>query len=532
MNDFDVKRDSLYKQFQEVGDALRSVGEKLSQFDFKSIILLAESGGVQRYQALEQQIEALKSKRDKLEEYIANLPFHKAQCFYEQKRDFIELEKALPELKKKIEDFSERIKTLESEIKTAREDLYQINQQEKNLDEIIFHIVQRIKDRKSIKINVDEDIEVDPDFQEMINNILQRQDFLNDMEFLKESLSQIDFSKLQKELDDKETVLDEQASYYGNHIDFVLQKEQTGLSDMEKDLIAQSKRQPGRIHGIHQSIESVINSTNDENAKFHEDIHKCEERAKERLLTAGESAGRNLRSFKQICRRYKDKATFHISTEIAAPEYIDAAIREVRQRVLKWIEAQEFTDKDVIDQIHNDSQFVDEITNELYRGIFKTPSITVSHPDIRRGKRIPFCQSSDKKGQVGNEGLSVGQRVVLELMMLIRMAEYCAGSEDRQITKTFFLIDGMFSSVSKESLLEASLSALKDIRGSFQIIGFLHNIDYVNNPDLFPTELIARPYETFDLNNPDQKSCWVEFEERNQDKNGIGVFEITQGVLN
>ena len=68
---------------------------------------------------------------------------------------------------------------------------------------------------------------------------------------------------------------------------------------------------------------------------------------------------------------------------------------------------------------------------------------------------------------------------------------------------------------------------LKDIRGSFQIIGFLHNIDYVNNPNLFPTELIARPYETFDLNKPDQKSCWVEFEERNQDKKGMGVFEIT-----
>ena len=222
-------------------------------------------------------------------------------------------------------------------------------------------------------------------------------------------------------------------------------KSKPGLSDMEKDLIAQSKRQPGRIHGIYQSIESVINSTNDENANFHEDIHKCEERAKERLLTAVVNLlAVNLRSFKQICRRYKDKATFHISTEIAAPEYIDAAIREVRQRVLKWIETQESTDKDVLDQIHNDNQFVDEITNELYRGIFKTPSITVSHPDIRRGKRIPFCQSSDKKGQGGDEGLSVGQRVVLELMMLIRMAEYCAGSEDRQITKTFFLIDGMF----------------------------------------------------------------------------------------
>ena len=78
LTDFDVKRDNLYKQFQEVDAALRSVAKKLTQFDFKSIIALAESGGIQRYQALEQQIKEFKSKKDNLEENIDKLPFQQS----------------------------------------------------------------------------------------------------------------------------------------------------------------------------------------------------------------------------------------------------------------------------------------------------------------------------------------------------------------------------------------------------------------------------------------------------------------------
>ncbi|MGL6252930.1 MAG: hypothetical protein ACRC3F_18540, partial [Billgrantia desiderata] len=53
------------------------------------------------------------------------------------------------------------------------------------------------------------------------------------------------------------------------------------------------------------------------------------------------------------------------------------------------------------------------------------------------------------------------------------------------------LLDGLFSKLSHRRLIQDSLESLRNTRGRFQMIGLIHNPNYENDPDIFPTYLVG-----------------------------------------
>lgn len=531
LDDFENQCEKLRKKYQSVDDECRGIKTKLSQFEFEPMIAVDESGGLQRYESLQKQITEGEAKRTRIQQQLADLPFKEAQQYHEQKGLFKELKACLPELREQIEVLSNEKKRLEALLTDLNEKQQQIIQQAKELDVVIFALSKIIQSRKQLNVNIEPDVQIDPDIQNIINEILQGLEVIGNTEYLTNSLAQTEFDKLRKELEAKDAAIGREKTYYSNHVDTVLQKEKTGLSDMEKETVAGTKQNPDLIGIFVNKVQETVISTKEETLVFKGDVEGQEKMAKKMLIEAANRDARSrLNAFKNICKKYNDKATFHVKADVAKPEHIDIAMKNVRKRVEEWIDGHTkgaFNKEDVKMGIKKDSKTVQEITNDLYRGIFKNTSILAEHPDIRSGNKIPFSQSSKNNKNDDTGDLSEGQMVVLELMMLIRMAEYSAKSEGRSISKTFFIIDGLFSSVSKDKLLKSSLSALKENRGSFQLIGFLHNKNYVNNPELFPTELIARERKGFDPTKEGMESTWVEFDEKTHTQKGIGIAEVT-----
>jgi len=51
------------------------------------------------------------------------------------------------------------------------------------------------------------------------------------------------------------------------------------------------------------------------------------------------------------------------------------------------------------------------------------------------------------------------------------------------------MIDGLFSNVSNRKLVRESLDSLRQLQGKFQLIGWIHNETYENDPEIFPKHL-------------------------------------------
>ncbi|MDE2037456.1 MAG: hypothetical protein KGI95_30695, partial [Pseudomonas sp.] len=54
------------------------------------------------------------------------------------------------------------------------------------------------------------------------------------------------------------------------------------------------------------------------------------------------------------------------------------------------------------------------------------------------------------------------------------------------------MIDGLFSNLSDKKMIRHSLSVIRTLKGSFQLIGWIHNELYENDPNLFPSYCALR----------------------------------------
>jgi hypothetical protein len=54
------------------------------------------------------------------------------------------------------------------------------------------------------------------------------------------------------------------------------------------------------------------------------------------------------------------------------------------------------------------------------------------------------------------------------------------------------MIDGLFSNLSDKKMIRDSLSILESLKGNFQLIGWIHNQQYENDYNLFPSLVTVR----------------------------------------
>lgn len=166
------------------------------------------------------------------------------------------------------------------------------------------------------------------------------------------------------------------------------------------------------------------------------------------------------------------------------------------------------------------------IRTKLYQTIFSQPTITYVNTSIRgAGDEHEF-----------NENLSEGQKAALSLMWAIRLAEFAIEREAkrlssrrsqqkaREMSVNIMLIDGLFSNLSNRELIDSSMAGIESTRGSFQLIGLIHNPHYQNDFDKFPVFIIGK--NEGNGKTGDSGKGWVSFREGTSDEMALRTAQI------
>nr|WP_300308283.1 hypothetical protein [Halomonas sp.] len=143
------------------------------------------------------------------------------------------------------------------------------------------------------------------------------------------------------------------------------------------------------------------------------------------------------------------------------------------------------------ERLRRDDDLLGRIRRRIYRGLFKDVAIRLRHPAIRPHGRLFSL----------NEAMSEGQREAVSLMWLVKLSEFAIERElhelpgqrrrARAMRESVILLDGLFSKLSHRRLIQDSLESLRNTRGRFQMIGLIHNPNYENDPEIFPTYLVG-----------------------------------------
>ncbi|WP_163574497.1 coiled-coil domain-containing protein [Halomonas faecis] len=139
-----------------------------------------------------------------------------------------------------------------------------------------------------------------------------------------------------------------------------------------------------------------------------------------------------------------------------------------------------------------DDDLLRQIRRRIYRGLFHDVSIRLKHDAIRPHGRLFSL----------NEEMSEGQREAVSLMWLVKLSEFAIERELRELPghhkrrarasrESVILLDGLFSKLSHRRLIQDSLESLRNTRGRFQMIGLIHNPNYENDAEIFPTYLVG-----------------------------------------
>ncbi|MDO8607034.1 MAG: hypothetical protein Q7R40_10890 [Phaeospirillum sp.] len=161
-----------------------------------------------------------------------------------------------------------------------------------------------------------------------------------------------------------------------------------------------------------------------------------------------------------------------------------------------------------------------QIADVLYPRLFPEARIYVRHKAIGGDGRFPF-----------DSGVSQGEFASLELLWTVKLAEFafkrdaieCGSAlsltqaQRRQAEKSaqgVLIIDGLFSNLSDDDLIDLSLGNCGKLQSNFQIIGFLHPPHYRNNFDIFPRMLIGKSAIGHD---GDGRHVWTEIVTQNRD---------------
>ncbi len=196
----------------------------------------------------------------------------------------------------------------------------------------------------------------------------------------------------------------------------------------------------------------------------------------------------------------KHRVELHVDAEVASKEQIGKIVARVMLIVSTAIENRNRNLENKVpveDEKDYKNRLKKDISDSIYRDIFKNPSVKFIHSHIR---------TNGKKYSIG-EDLSEGQKTAMSLVLTIKLAEFAIEREARKLAPTqaskaikssesLLIIDGLFSNMSDPELIASAMDGIEDTRGKFQLIGLIHNPMYQNNFDVFPVYLIGKRHSS------------------------------------
>jgi hypothetical protein len=168
-------------------------------------------------------------------------------------------------------------------------------------------------------------------------------------------------------------------------------------------------------------------------------------------------------------------------------------------------------------------RILDELRSDVYRSLFSDVSVEFRHPSIWEGGQHRLTA----------KGLSEGMRTAVSLMWIAKLAEFRlrqaidqAGGMRRQNSRValrkeryFMILDGLFSNLSHDDMIDSAMESLRLSAGHFQLIGMIHHPRYINNPKIFPSYFVGRPYRA-----NGGKHAWLTVDPLKNLPGSLGVF--------
>ncbi|PMR72614.1 hypothetical protein [Billgrantia endophytica] len=274
------------------------------------------------------------------------------------------------------------------------------------------------------------------------------------------------------------------------------------FSDTERARLAMLKGASGAalndLVALHEQLGGQLDDHRQRVDRLHASREQIEGTLVERLSSIISDAAGNLDILKRVARSSGEGgAFFEVKAVLIGPDQL----RELITTLLADIDEHQAAmrrraerDGGVVDgeSRRRDEDLLRQIRRRIYRGLFHDVSIRLKHDAIRPHGRLFSL----------NEEMSEGQREAVSLMWLVKLSEFAIERELRELPghhkrrarssrESVILLDGLFSKLSHRRLIQDSLESLRNTRGRFQMIGLIHNPNYENDPEIFPTYLVG-----------------------------------------
>lgn len=512
-----------------------------NEFDFRALAVFKSTGGGKDLERLQRELDDVKKRLEQLDNWL-RLRFSEADR-YVRARDQVEpLTRKAQELAKELDAWDEKRTALNTEKAGFDDKMNGLKVASSTYDNALCEIVAEFRQFAKVPPELfaeghgtgGEGLER---LEQVMGDLLEAFAALEDQadgpgqpaKAISEQVKGFEIKNMVTKLKAARDAREKSLSSYRGAVESIL-ADADGFTEIEQSLIRESLAEPIRIRAIQSSFQKIIEQRSADCAEWLAKVESYRgdvETTLAELATAGKS---NRDILQRICRKY-DKTTFEIDVEVADSERIREGITAIVDLIDARLQHRKASGQEDVragSKQRPDESLMQNVRTKLYETIFLNPSVKVRHPQVRGGKLVPFERPPF---------ISLGQKAALDLMMLVRLAEFAqdrglysldpqARKMLRGVEQCFYVIDGLFSSLSKESLIRSALEALRACQGSFQLIGFIHNMSYVNNYDIFPTYLAGKEFTPPE--DASSRETWVEFERGDESRIGqIGFFNST-----
>ena len=514
---------------------------KRNGYDFGVLAAFKAAGGGKELERLQQELDTTNRRLDQLQKWL-RLHFKEAERYVRARDQLEPLAAKIQRLGEALDLGEIRREELEAEKGNADDAMLGLKAASRAYDDALCGIVAEFKQFAKIPAEAFGDgigmgglaLERIRETMGVLQESLGALDSSVDgaaepAKAIQEQLKEFDLKNVAAKLNSARSTRDRALSSFRGTVESILASSK-GFSEVEIQYIRDTMDVPNRIGAIQQKFQQRIEMQMQECIEWAAKVESYRGGVENTLAQLAATGKYNRDLLQRICRKY-DQTTFEISVEVAEAESIRegiSAIVDLIDNHTKYRKAAGYEDRPGTKK-KQDEALVEDVRKLLYETVFINPSIKVRHPQVRGGKLVLLEKPPS---------ISQGQKAALDLMMLVRLAEYAQergiasmAPQDRKLLRgteqCFFIIDGLFSSLSKESLIQSALEALAACQGSFQLIGFIHNMSYVNNYAIFPTYLVGKEFSSAETANC--RETWVEFE--SGEDNRIGQIDFFQSTV-
>lgn len=257
--------------------------------------------------------------------------------------------------------------------------------------------------------------------------------------------------------------------------------------------------------------------------ELQESVSSVESESIETLTRLVESCRSNLATMNKVMAGNQN-ARFFLEATIISNDDIKKLLVELRDGIeerKRFAESRTSLSK----RDKDDSSIRADVRRALIDRIFTEPSVQFRHIGMWDGKTQPIQAS-----------LSEGQKAALQMMWLIKESEYhleCVvrrhlggGSKKklRSRSQRILFFDGLFSNLSDRTLIDEAFKGLGEADSNLQLIGLIHNTEYRNNPNIFPSLVIGRRAGWREV---DGERSFIRFEDGRPDGSmGLATFMV------